>query len=82
MNAHQQPIEAASSRLANVDVQRLLDFLDHLPERFTPVVEIGVPRPIAYYMASDLVDDDLRSKVLVFDPEFTEALRRLARAFT
>jgi hypothetical protein len=76
-----QPIEVARSLLAGVDVQRLLDFLDHLPEHFTPVVQTDALESFAYYLANDLINDDLRTKVLVIDPEFSDTLRKLAGAF-
>jgi hypothetical protein len=81
MTDAQQSIEADGSLLAGVDVQTLLDFLDHLPERFTPVVETDAADPIAYYVVNHLVTDELRAKVLVIEPEFADTLRKLARAF-
>jgi hypothetical protein len=77
-----QPIEAACSLLAGVDVQRLLDFLDHQPERFTSVVHTNATGAFAYYLANYLVDDELRSNALVIEPEFANVLRILASAFT
>jgi len=68
-------------RVADVDVQRLLDFLEHLPERFTPVVQNDPDCPFAYYVSNSRVDDALRAKVLVVPPEFAATLRALATTF-
>jgi len=80
-DTHQHPDETARSFLENVNVQRLLDFLDHLPEHFTPVVQTDADGAWAYYIVNSQVDDDLRSKVLVIEQGFADTLRKLASAF-
>ncbi|MET4634997.1 hypothetical protein [Kaistia defluvii] len=81
MNASQQPPQETPSPLASIDVQQLLDFVEHMPERFTPVVQTDPDGPFAYYIVNYLVNDDLRSQVLVIDPDFAVTLRKLATAF-
>jgi hypothetical protein len=71
----------ARSPLASVNVQQLLDFLEHMPERFTPVVQNDPDCPFSYYVTNSCVDDALRAKVLVIPPEFAVTLRALANTF-
>lgn len=71
----------APSPLAGIDVQQLLDFVEHMPERFTPVVQNDPDCPFAYYVSNSCVDDALRAKVLVIPPEFAATLRALANTF-